>query len=147
MLSSYQKPTFCQIRLQCSILVIPSENMTSYQIIPGISHSNDLSALGGKSYKSYCQNIEELHLQVSPTTNLHVTRSGQGATFLYLSFFEPDTTFKCMNKLLLLAFIPAMDKCFRNPSTGKRKSEFTLVVDNGPAKQSSSGFVQTCFVQ
>jgi len=100
-----------------------------------------------KVIKATVKNIEELHLQVSPTTNLHVTRSRQGATFLYLSFFEPDTTFKCMNKLLLLAFIPAMDKCFRNPSTGKRKSEFTLVVDNGPAKQPSSGFVQMCFVQ
>ncbi len=30
------------------------------------------------------------------------TRSGQGVTLLYLSFFEPETSFKCLNEILLL---------------------------------------------
>ena len=100
-----------------------------------------------KVTKTTVQNVEELDLQVSSNTTLHITRSGQGVTFLYLSFFEPDTTFKCMNELLLLVSLPALDKFFRNPSTGTLKSEFTFVVDNGPAEQPSSFLVQMCMVR
>ena len=99
-----------------------------------------------KVTKTTVQNVEELDLQVSSNTTLHITRSGQGVTFPYLSFVEPDTTFKCMNELLLLVSLPALDKFFRNPSTGTLKSEFTFVVDNGPAEQPSSFLVQICMV-
>ena len=100
-----------------------------------------------KVTKTTIQNIEELNLQVSSNTTLHITRSGQGVTFVYLSFFEPDTTFKCMNELLLLVSLPALDRFFRNPSTGRLKSEFTFVVDNSPAEQPSSSLVQMCLVR
>ena len=111
-------------------------------------HPNDISLFGNQSYQNYTvQNVEELDLQVSSNTTLHITRSGQGVTFLYLSFIEPDTTFKCMNELLLLVSLPALDKFFRNPSTGTLKSEFTFVVDNGLAEQPSSFLVQMCMVR
>ena len=92
------------------------------------------------------QSIEELHVDVSPDTTLHVTRSGQGVTFLYLSF-ELDTTFKCMNEVLLLLSLPALDKFFRDARTGQLKSEFTFVVDNGPTEQPCSPLVQMCLVR
>ena len=42
-----------------------------------------------------------MHGSLSDTTS---SRSGQGVTFLYLSFFEQDTTFKCLNEIFLLLF-------------------------------------------
>ena len=63
-------------------------------------------------------------------TFVHITRSGQGVTLLNLSFFEPDTTFKCMNEIFLLLANPALDHLFRDTVTGGLKKEFTFVVDN-----------------
>ena len=71
-----------------------------------------------------------------------VTRSGQAVTLLYLSFYESDTTFRCFNELLYLLTLPSLDSLFRNPSSGKLKEEFILVVDNGPSEQPSSPIVQ-----
>ena len=90
--------------------------------------------------------IEELDISVSNTT-LHLTRSGQGVTLINLSFFEPDTTFKCLNELFLLLTLPALDSFFRNPITGKLKQEFTFIVDNGPAEQPCCPLVQMCMVR
>ena len=45
------------------------------------------------------------------TSVLEITRTGQGVTLLN---FEPDTTFKCLNELVYLLTIPALDTFFRD---------------------------------
>ena len=78
-------------------------------------------------------------------TTIHITRTGQGVTLLYLSLFEPDTTFKCMNKILLLATNPSLDHLFRDEVTGGLKKEFIFVVDNGPEKKNlTNPLAQMC---
>ena len=89
--------------------------------------------------------IECFNVQVSTNTTLHLTRTGQGVTLLNLSFFEPATTFRCMNKILYLLTLPALDSFFRDV-TGNLKKEFTFIVDNGPAEQPSSPLVQLYLV-
>ena len=42
-------------------------------------------------------------------TTIHITRTRQGVTVLYFLLFEPDTTFKCMNEILLLAANPSLE--------------------------------------
>lgn len=75
------------------------------------------------------------------------TRSGQGVTYLYLSFFEQDTTFKCLNEIFLLLDNPALDNYFRSTETNCMKKEFVFVVDNGPQERPSSPLVQMCMVR
>ena len=91
--------------------------------------------------------VECFETQVSDTTTIHLTRTGQGVTLLNLSFYEPETTFKCLNEIFHLLTITALDTFFRNPTTGKLKKRFTFVVDNGPAEQPSSAMVQMCLVR
>ena len=55
--------------------------------------------------------VEHLDLQMSSTTTLHLTRTGQGVTLLNLSFYEPETTFRSLNEILFLLTFPALD-CF-----------------------------------
>ena len=83
----------------------------------------------------------------SPEVIQSITRTGQGVTLLYLSFFEPDTTFKCMNEVLLLLNDPALDHHFREAETGQLKKEFVFVVDNGPQERPSSPLVQMCMAR
>ena len=64
-------------------------------------------------------------------TLLTITRSGQGVTLVNPSFFEPDTTFKCLNELLPLLTLPGLDSFFRDPINGKIKKEMVFIVDNG----------------
>ena len=80
-------------------------------------------------------------------TLLTITRGGQGVTLLNPSFFEPDTTFKSFNELLLLLTLPGLDSFFRDPSNGKLKKEMVFIVDNGPAEQPSNYIVQMCLVR
>jgi hypothetical protein len=68
-------------------------------------------------------------------------------SLLYLSFYEPDTTFKCLNEFLYLLTLPSLDVLFRNPNTGKLKDEIIFVVDNGPSEQPSSPMVQMLLVR
>lgn len=76
-----------------------------------------------------------------------LTRSGQGLTFLYLSFFEPDTTVKCMNEVLYLLSLPSLDYNFRDPETNKQKKELVFVVDKGPQEKPSNPIVQMCLAR
>jgi hypothetical protein len=48
---------------------------------------------------------------------------------LNLSFFEPETTFKCLNEIFTLLSLPALDRFFRDQTTGHLKKEFLFVVD------------------
>ena len=91
--------------------------------------------------------VQSLDLQVSDTTTLHLTRTGQGVTLLNLSFFEPETTFKCLNEILYLLTLPALDDFFRDKTSGSLKKEFVFVVDNGPAEQPCSSLVQMCLIR
>ncbi len=80
-------------------------------------------------------------------TVVHITRTGQGVTLLNLSFFEPESTFKCMNEILLLLANPALDHFFRDRVTGGLKKELTFVVDNGPQEKPSNPLVQMCMAR
>ncbi len=91
--------------------------------------------------------LTEVCLPVTDNTVLHITRSGQAVTLLYLSFSEPETTFRCLNEILFLLTMPALDCFFRNLSTGKLKSSFSFVVDNGQAEQPASSLVQMVMVR
>ena len=52
-------------------------------------------------------------------------------TLLYLSFYEPDTAFKCANEVLYLMSLPLLDSLFRNPVTGMMKDDIIMHADNG----------------
>ena len=91
--------------------------------------------------------IETLELPVSETTTLHLKRTGQGVTLINLSFFEPETTFRCLNEILYLLTLAVLDPFFRNLTTGQLKDEFTFIVDNGPAEQPSSPLVQMSLIR
>lgn len=56
--------------------------------------------------------LNTLDLQVSDSTILHLTRTGQAVTLLNLSFYEPDTTFKCLNEICYLLSLPELDTFF-----------------------------------
>ena len=96
---------------------------------------------------SPCSNIDSVSLSLSSMTTLNLTRTGQAVTLLNISFFEPETTFKCLNEVLFLLTLPALDDFFRDRKTGKLKLEWTFVVDNGPAEQPSSPLVQLCLAR
>ena len=91
--------------------------------------------------------INALDIQVSETTVLYLTRTGQSVTLLNLSFYEPDTTYKCLNEICYLLSLSALDSFFRDQTTHKLKKELIFVVDNGPAEQPSSCLVQMCLVR
>jgi len=77
-------------------------------------------------------------LPTEGATTVEITRGGQRVTFLYLSFFEPDNTIKCLKEILLLVSKPFLDGKLRDEITGELKREFVFVVDNGLAEQPSS---------
>lgn len=95
----------------------------------------------------FLETVEAINIPVSNVTTLHLTRTGQGVTLLNPLFYEPDTAFKCLNEVLHLLTLPALDEFFRDKNTGKLKTEWTFVVDNGPAEQPSSPLVQMCLVR
>ena len=68
-------------------------------------------------------------------------------TLLNLSFYEPETTLKCLNELCYLLTLPALDSFFRDRESGCLKKEMMFVLDNGPAEQPSSHLVQMCLVR
>ena len=92
----------------------------------------------------HCNTID---LSLSNTTTIQLTRTGQAVTLLNLSFYEPETCFKCLNEVLYLLTLPALDDFFRDRNTGKLKKEWTFVVDNGPAEQPSSPMVRMCLAR
>ncbi|CAC5422873.1 SGSM3 [Mytilus coruscus] len=87
---------------------------------------------------------DNLSLELECTTEkvLHVTRTGKAVYLLNLSFYEPETVYRCFNELFVLLAEPALDEYFRNPISGKLKSSFVFVVDNGPSECPSSPLVR-----
>lgn len=49
--------------------------------------------------------------------------------------------------MFILLTKPALDNIFRDPDTGKLKSEFVFIVDNGPSEAPSNSMVQLCLVR
>ena len=76
-----------------------------------------------------------------PVSNSSLTRTGQAVTLLNVSFYEPETTFKCLNEILYMLTLPALDDPFRDANTGNIKREWIFVVDNGLAEQPQSPLV------
>ena len=83
----------------------------------------------------------------SPTTLLHVTRTGKVITFVNLSMYEPETAFRCLNEIFYLMTLPEFFVYFRNPQTLKLKENFIFIVDNGPSEAPSNKLVQMCIVR
>ena len=90
---------------------------------------------------------EPVSIPVSNCSTLYLTRTGQAVTLLNLSFYEPETTFKCLNEILYMLTLPALDDLFRDRNTGKIRREWIFVVDNGPAEQPKSPLVKMCLVR
>ena len=80
-------------------------------------------------------------------TLMNVVRSGQPVTLINLSFFEPETIYRCFNELFLLLTIPALDHLFRNPSSGHLKKNWIFVVDNGPSEAPASSMIRMLLVR
>ena len=93
---------------------------------------------------SPASSVQALDLHISDSTVLQLTRTGQSVTLINLSFYEPDTTFRCLNEICYMLTITELDIFFRDPVSGLLKKEFIFVVDNGPAEQPSSPLVQMC---
>jgi hypothetical protein len=91
--------------------------------------------------------LQKLSIHTSENTMLHLTRSGQSVTLINLSFYEPETTFRCMNEICYLLTISELDPFFRDCESGHLKKEFVFVVDNGPAEQPSSALVKMCLAR
>ena len=91
--------------------------------------------------------INHLDIQVSDTTVLQLTRTGQSVTLINLSFYEPETTFRCLNEIFYLLSLSELDVFFRDSRTHEMKKEWVFVVDNGPAEQPNSHIVKMCLVR
>ena len=59
-----------------------------------------------------------------------VVRSGKPVAFVYLAYFESDTTFCALNEVFKLFNLPQFDIAFRN-SLGKIRPNLVFIVDNG----------------
>lgn len=55
------------------------------------------------------QSLNEVSIPLSNVATVQITRTGQPVTLLYLCFYEPDTTFKCLNELLYLLSLDSLD--------------------------------------
>ena len=81
------------------------------------------------------------------TTTVHVTRTGEAVYLLNLSVYGPETVFRCINEIFKLLIEPSLDDHFRDPGSGKLKSTFIFVVDNGPSECPSSSMVKMLLVR
>ncbi|CAG2257096.1 unnamed protein product [Mytilus edulis] len=77
-------------------------------------------------------------IQSSNLTVMNVVRTGQPVTLVNISFFEPETVYRCFNELFHLLSIPALDIFFRNQETGNIRKKWIFVVDNGPSEAPAS---------
>ncbi len=111
------------------------------------SRTNAVTPMTFLFSKTKFSDLAEISIAASQNITLELTRTGQSVTLLNLSFFAPGTTLRCLNELLLLLSLPALDPSFRDKTTGQLKKEFISVVDNGPAEQPSSPLVQLSLVR
>ena len=81
------------------------------------------------------------------SSKLTVVRSGKAVVLVNLSFYEPSSSFRCLNEFFKLMTMPEFDIMFRNPITGRLKTTLINVVDNGPAEQPASPLVQMLLIR
>ncbi|CAG2190070.1 unnamed protein product [Mytilus edulis] len=86
-------------------------------------------------------------IQSSNLTVMNVVRTGQPVTLVNISFFEPETVYRCFNELFHLLSIPALDIFFRNQETGNIRKKWIFVVDNGPSEAPASTVVRMLLVR
>ena len=55
--------------------------------------------------------------------------------------------FRCINEIFKLLIEPSLDDNFRDAGSGKLKSTFIFVVDNGPSECPSSSMVKMLLVR
>ena len=91
--------------------------------------------------------VNLLDMQVSDTTVLQLTRTGQSVTLINISFYEPETTFKYLNEIFYLLSLSELDVFFRDSRTHELRKEWVFVVDNGPAEQPNCFLVKMCLVR
>ena len=123
----------------------PGHSWTSRNELP--DHTWDQSRLNAVTPMTFLfmhTNVNMSSIPASNSSTLHLTRTGQAVTLFNLSFYEPETTFKCLNEILYMLTLPALDDLFRDANTGKIKREWIFVVDNGPAEQPQSPLVKMC---
>ena len=73
-----------------------------------------------------------------------VTRTGKAVMLVNLCFFEPETTFRGMNKVFHILTLPELDSLFRNPGNIQA---FSFIVDNGHSEDPDSPLTQMCLVR
>ena len=78
---------------------------------------------------------------------IEITRTGRPALIINIAFFEHETTFRAMNEFLYLLTQPSLDVIFRNAETGKLKSIFGFLVDNGHGEDPDSPLTQMCLAR
>ncbi len=75
---------------------------------------------------------------------VEITRTGRPASLINIAIAEPETTFRAMNELLYLITQSSLDSVFRNSETGRLRSVFVFLVDNGHGKDPDSPLTQMC---
>ncbi|CAC5424978.1 unnamed protein product [Mytilus coruscus] len=86
-------------------------------------------------------------VQPSNLTLMNVVITVEPVTLVSISFYEPETVFRCFNKLFHLLSIPALDSFYRNSVTGQLKKKWIFVVDNGPSEAPASSVVRMLLVR
>lgn len=81
-----------------------------------------------------------------PST-IEVTRTGYPVVLVNIALTDTETTFRAMNEILYLLTRPELDNVFRNPTTGKLKTFFAFIVDNGHGEDPDSPLTQMCLTR
>ena len=68
-------------------------------------------------------------------------------SLINIAISEPETTFRAMNEFLYLLTQPSLDSVFRNGKTGRLKSIFVFLVDNGHGEDPDSPLTQMCLAR
>ncbi|XP_066915452.1 uncharacterized protein [Clytia hemisphaerica] len=76
-----------------------------------------------------------------------ITRGGKACTFINISYFESDNTFRRFNEIFKLMENPGLDSKFRSTFTDRLKPNFSFIVDNGPGEAPSSWLVRMLLVR
>lgn len=75
-----------------------------------------------------------------------VIRTGRPISFVYMAFFEQESTFNAMNEVFHLMNLPEAD-CELRSSTGALRPNLGFIVDNGHGEDPSSILTQMCMAR
>ena len=65
-------------------------------------------------YVSPASSVQALDMHISNSTVLQLTRTSQSVTLINLSFYEPDSTFRCFNEICYMLTLTELDIFFRD---------------------------------